>query len=1515
MIKRNLQLWAIILISSILLTSFPFAVFAQDSTESNVPTPEELGFKFNVEKKAITEYLAEDVNVEIPSSFLVDGKEVEVEEISEKVFMQKDIKTVKLPKTLKRIKKMAFVTNKLTEINLPEGLVEIGDEAFNVNQFTEVTVPSTVEKLGEKAFATNAITLKKVILKEGLKEIGDRAFYQNFKLTKLEIPSTVTKIGSEIVNNNSFEEVIINNKKEAVEVADDAFPDGTKITFLGNEQPKEEENVVPDPNLRKAINRYRNKAYKEERTDDQPIAKEDLMGMQNLSLSEISEEERKEIKDISGLENLTSAKELWLEGTSVTNLEPIKNLKNLVYIGLGGSCYTEGPAPHHGHDNTKWRSPLKDVSILANLGNLEIIWINDSNVEDISSLKDLKKIHNAHLQRNKINSVECLRDTPFANQLFLQGNCIGDFSPLKGKKALRGMGTVGQVVKIIPDEIEIDNPLKNMNGKYIILPENDYIENTGDIGEKLKIIKAPETEDIIEMKLGTSYNADTLFVDISNIRDKIEDVDLEKHKVHFDVYGKQANTMIGTIYNPNVQIWNDKEQELTNENNLSYIWELPDGKYTYKVSHPDYKDVEGEFEVKGEATEVEVPLSYDLEKPGNYAYPTIESLEILDRATKRVLGKGTFDGQIISVVIEDPKDRELVYNGRAMIKAETKNTVSFMCKTEASPSSPKITETDGSINRLNGENSSWSHPFKKDSLTYMLLEGKGGLENHYGIVIKEKENQHAVLFMTSADKSTSLGSLKIPTGNHSANPDWEVFRFVQLVDHGEKAIEPLKYIKDTYNKNASLFHKGGKFEGWYYDRDWVQKFDFDEPIEKDVEIHARFSNSSNINEFPDPFTVWFRGTGIGRGGMGNDGIEDVREIIDAYIYKDGQYIKVDKSKDIVVDKVGDELRFKFDIDEEYDLAYLYATYSGRKLPITQHEDGSFSFIPGPSQDSAMFRENEVYFDLIKKDKKESSFDINKQHHINLLSESPDVVCKYLIDTRYFTMGQEGNTICLEIVGYDINDVSVTTNSGKDIKIEQVGKEEVTKNGIRTRYYEFTMPDEDVDVIVKGRHVAPTVDRLLTFKVKDENGNEIDSSKVEKLVVSTDPYEYIIEDITQPTEIASNASGRGYNYMLSIKGQGAFYGRFHLDKDSSDEVVLTIDTSEEIKKTKEDVQRLVDVAKGVLKEKDKYNTKSIENLEAAIENAEQSIKLQSGYNKAFFELTNAIDGLEKLEDPEVPEVDKTKLKEAIDEAKKIETEGKTEESVKALNETISRGKEILEKKEATQEEVNNAVKEIEIAISNLKDKEEPEPEIDKTKLEEVINRAEKVDIEGKTEESVKTLENAILKGKEILGKEKVTQEEVDNAVKAIEAEMNNLEDKEDPKPEVDKTKLKEIINKAEKINVKGKTEESIKDLNNAIAKGKEILESEKATQEEVNDAVISIEDAIKNLKDEEKLAKLRKPKTINKPKNDIAKPNIQNKPTKTSLPKTGQSSMIWLSILGATLLAMGILINKKKQKEI
>ena len=326
--------------------------------------------------------------------------------------------------------------------------------------------------------------------------------------------------------------------------------------------------------------------------------------------------------------------------------------------------------------------------------------------------------------------------------------------------------------------------------------------------------------------------------------------------------------------------------------------------------------------------------------------------------------------------------------------------------------------------------------------------------------------------------------------------------------------------------------------------------------------------------------------------------------------------------------------------------------------------------------------------------------------------------------------------------------------------------------------------------------------------------------------------------------------------------------------------------------------------------------------------------QEELDNAVKAIETAIENLKDKEEPEPkPEVDKTRLEEIINEAENIELEGKTEDSIKVLKEAIAKGKEILNKEEVAQEELDNAVKNIEVAMENLKDEEKPEPkpEVDKTKLEEIINKAESINTEGKTEESIEALKEAIAKSKEIFNKEEVTQKEIDNAVKDIEIAIKNLEDKKDtePKPEVDKIKLEEIINKAKNINTEGKTENSIKVLNEAIAKGKEILNKEEATQEEVDNVAKSIEAAIESLKDKEaskpqpnkpnkpeKPNKSTKPGKVDKPDNKSTKPNIQDKSGKAALPKTGESSMLWISILGAILLVVGtkLWIGKKKERE-
>lgn len=419
-------------------------------------------------------------------------------------------------------------------------------------------------------------------------------------------------------------------------------------------------NVIKDPVLKKAVNLYRNEKFNETRMTDQAVQKSDLTELKEFNLDYITEDERKEIKDITGLENLQDATELSLKGTSVENLGPISNLTKLESIFLGGSYYDDGsPYVYLKYNNTKWRSPLKDISPLAGLTNLRSIWLNDSEVVDVSVLKNLKNLDSVYLMRNKIEDVVSFKDVSISGVLYLQGNCISDFSPLKGKNALKI--NLGQSVNIILEKSEFDNPLKDAEGKYVKLPENEYITNTGENGEKLKVLKLPDEGNVITIEYGSTDGLSTLSADVSKIRNEFDNPS-EKYKIYFHVM--QGGNDTGTIDDAQVHVWNGKGEELTNENTVQYVWSLPDGRYTYKVTHSDYIDVEGEFEVNGEELTVEVSLTSDSDRLITFSVKD-EKGNVIDPAKVEKLEVSI---SLYKYTIDDmTKPTAIVFNGSDMV--------------------------------------------------------------------------------------------------------------------------------------------------------------------------------------------------------------------------------------------------------------------------------------------------------------------------------------------------------------------------------------------------------------------------------------------------------------------------------------------------------------------------------------------------------------------------------------------------------------------------------------------------------------------------------------------------------------------------------------------------------------------------------------------------------------------------------------------------------------------------------
>lgn len=206
---------------------------------------------------------------------------------------------------------------------------------------------------------------------------------------------------------------------------------------------------------------------------------------------------------------------------------------------------------------------------------------------------------------------------------------------------------------------------------------------------------------------------------------------------------------------------------------------------------------------------------------------------------------------------------------------------------------------------------------------------------------------------------------------------------------------------------------------------------------------------------------------------------------------------------------------------------------------------------------------------------------------------------------------------------------------------------------------------------------------------------------------------------------------------------------------------------------EDEEIALDVAKAIsaLPEVDSITLEDKADVQKAREAYEQLTISQ----KSLVENVSILEAAEKrisdLEKEEPSKVDKSQLKQTIEEAEKIDLSNKTESTATALKDKITEAQSILDKDDVTQTEIDNILKEVEIAMENLQDKPTP---VDKTKLEEKIEIANETDISDKTDKSVEVFQSALSAANWVIASQDVSQADVDKAIKNLEKAIDNLE---------------------------------------------------------------------------------------------------------------------------------------------
>lgn len=267
-------------------------------------------------------------------------------------------------------------------------------------------------------------------------------------------------------------------------------------------------------------------------------------------------------------------------------------------------------------------------------------------------------------------------------------------------------------------------------------------------------------------------------------------------------------------------------------------------------------------------------------------------------------------------------------------------------------------------------------------------------------------------------------------------------------------------------------------------------------------------------------------------------------------------------------------------------------------------------------------------------------------------------------------------------------------------------------------------------------------------------------------------------------------------------------------------------------------------------------------------------------------------------------DKTELKKLVEIVNALEEDKYTALTWAKLQAELIEANKVIEDENAMEEEVAKAYENLSNAFSSL------ELSADKSKLQKLVDELENKDLSEYIQETVSKFNAELANAKSILSNKDSTQAEIDEAYnKLIKAYL-------DLRLIPDKSKLEELINKAEAIDTSKYTKKSIEKLNVELAKARAIFNNDEATEKQVDEVEKSLELALVNLE----LAQGDNGNNGNTDK-EINEENSSNNSTNTSnsgngshnskLPKTGGVSSVAVGVIALLITGAGAVLTRKK----
>ncbi|MCR1960985.1 hypothetical protein FMM66_11510 [[Clostridium] cocleatum] len=407
---------------------------------------------------------------------------------------------------------------------------------------------------------------------------------------------------------------------------------------------------------------------------------------------------------------------------------------------------------------------------------------------------------------------------------------------------------------------------------------------------------------------------------------------------------------------------------------------------------------------------------------------------------------------------------------------------------------------------------------------------------------------------------------------------------------------------------------------------------------------------------------------------------------------------------------------------------------------------------------------------------------------------------------------------LDVEGLVVNAIFNTGNKISLNPDEYTVSSLTNEPGLQTIVISYNGKTISFDVEVKELVLDTLTIKKLPNKIEYYVGEKLDLSG---LIVEGTYNNGNTEEITDYT--VSELTDKVGEQTITVSYQGK-------------EITFTVLVLENtISTNKAALQIAVEMASAVTAEDlDKVVPAVVTEFNAALEEARVILAddnaTQEEVDASFARLSVAMHMLEFLKG------DKAELQDLVDSTADLAAEKYTPETWAVLEEALTNANTVLNNENAMQEEVDGAYDNLQAAINGLEEAEV----VDKSLLEAMVNKVLGLEEDKYIASSWQAMLPDLEAAQEVLGNEKATQAEVDEACDALTRAYLNLRLKPN------KDLLADLINKANGLNAASYTANTWAVVENEVIKAQAVLEDPEASEAEVKAAKKALTKALEGL---------------------------------------------------------------------